>query len=73
MLNPWALTTQEVREQTVVARSADGQTVEIPKQAIFGTPKVGQELRCVATAPGNEEAAEAAFAQRIVNELLGKG
>ncbi|MBM3204845.1 hypothetical protein FJZ48_02595 [Candidatus Uhrbacteria bacterium] len=72
MLNPVRLTIQSIKPDSVVAKTSDGQLWTIPLHAIHGSVKVGQELRCIGVGVGSEDAGQTAFAQSLLNELLGK-
>lgn len=56
----------------VTVVTTDGQTWNIPTKSIHGTAKTGQELRLIAVAPFAEDAGKQAFAQSLLNELLGQ-
>lgn len=71
MLEPMALTVQELTSEIVTCRTTDGQVWRIPRAAIHGTPMVGNELRLIAAVSGAEDAGKTQFAQAIINELLG--
>lgn len=71
-MQPLSLTVQEIKDQTVIAKSAQGRVFEIPKETIFGTPTIGKELRLVGIASDQEHLGQTAFAQTLLNELLGK-
>ena len=49
----------------------DGQTLRIPESAFHGTPIAGTEVRLLAVAASLDQDQDQAFAQRILNALLG--
>lgn len=71
MSKPITLTVQEVGNDTIKTKTSDGQVWMIPKTAILGTVKSGQELRFIAVSPGSEDAGKTALAHTLLNELLG--
>ena len=71
MLQPLSLTIQDIQADFLTVRTPDGQTWQLPTNAIHGTPKAGQELRMIAVAPFAEDAGKQAFAHSLLNELLG--
>jgi len=70
MLNPLSLTVIELKDGTVRAKTADGKIIELPKDALYGSPKAGQTIRLIGVAAGSEDLGQTAFAQRLLNELL---
>jgi hypothetical protein len=71
MLNPMRLTVQTIKSDLAIAKTADGQIWEIPLTAIHGSVKIGQELRFIGVGVGSENSGQTAFAQSLLNELLG--
>lgn len=71
MLKPLTLTVQTIENETIKAKTSDGQVWTIPKTAISGVVKSGQELRFIAVSPGSEDAGKTALAHTLLNELLG--
>lgn len=71
MLQPLSVKIQEIQNDLLTVQTPDGQTWKIPLQAVSGTAKTGQELRIIAVSPLAEDAGKQAFAQALLNELIG--
>ncbi len=71
MAKPLSLTVTEVTDTFILATTSDGQRLRLPKEAVHGTPKPGQDLRLLAVAIGAEDAGKTDFARSLLNELLG--
>lgn len=71
MIHPMPLTVASVADTIVTVTSADGQTFRLAREAVYGTPAVGQEVKLIAVAVGSEDAGETAFARKLLNQLLG--
>lgn len=71
MIHPLSLTVASVTDTTVTATSPDRQMFQLAREAVYGTPAVGQELKVIAVAVGSEDAGETAFARTLLNQLLG--
>ncbi|MFA5186049.1 MAG: hypothetical protein WC551_06175 [Patescibacteria group bacterium] len=60
----------KIEGENVVIGLADGQTLALPKDAVEGECKAGQEVVLVAVVPGSEDAGRQKIAQHLLNELL---
>lgn len=71
MVMPITLTVTAVTDATVTAKMTNQQTIQLPREAVYGKPAVGQELKLIGVVAGSEDAGETAFARRLLNQLMG--
>ncbi|MSR84853.1 hypothetical protein EXS71_00185 [Candidatus Uhrbacteria bacterium] len=71
MLNPLTLTVENIQGNIINAKSADGKTWSLPMETVHGTPKPGQEIRLIGVTVGAEDIGTSAFAQTLLQEILG--
>ncbi|MDO8584126.1 MAG: hypothetical protein Q7R83_03020 [bacterium] len=69
MSHPLALTIDEVKGSTVVAKDANGHTFLLPASAIVGNPEKGKQLRLIARTT-DDGPVEPSLARDLLNELL---
>lgn len=64
---------ERIEGDRVVVGFEDGQKLTLPKTAIEGASALGQEVVCILTVPGGEDAARSDMARSVLNELLRPG
>lgn len=69
-LTPLLYTVQAINETSITAADPQGKVILLPKESVYGTPRVGETLHVVGIAQSAEDGGTTALAARMLEELL---